>query len=166
MLVFRPCLAVAIGMAASSNPPGSVSPQKEKTVTTMQVTGAFEVKMAPQASDEPQGVTPLARMSLDKVFHGGLEATSKGEMLSAVTTVKGSAGYVAIERVTGRLDGREGTFVLQHNGIMNRGTPHLTITVVPDSGTAQLAGLAGKMSIRIEEGGKHFYVFEYTLPDK
>lgn len=101
-------------------------------------------------------------MSIDKQFHGDLEATSKGEMLTAGTSVKGSAGYVAIERVSGTLGSRGGTFVLQHTGTMTRGAPQLTITVVPDSGTGQLVGLVGKMGIKIENG-KHFYDFEYTL---
>ena len=103
-------------------------------------------------------------MSLDKQFHGDLDATSKGEMLAANTEVKGSAGYVAMERVTGKLHGRSGTFVLQHSGTMNRGSPQLSVTVVPDSGTDQLEGLVGKMAIKIE-GGKHFYDFEYTLSE-
>jgi len=101
-------------------------------------------------------------MSIDKQFHGDLEGTSKGEMLTAGTGVKGSAGYVAIERVSGTLNGRSGTFVLQHSGTMTHGEPHLTITVVPDSGTGELAGLAGTMSILIA-GGNHSYDFEYTL---
>jgi hypothetical protein len=101
-------------------------------------------------------------MSLDKQFHGDLEATSKGEMLSAGTAVKGSAGYVAMEHVSGTLHGKSGTFVLQHSGTMARGTPQLSVTVVPDSGTGQLAGLAGTMTINIA-GGKHSYEFEYTL---
>jgi len=103
-------------------------------------------------------------MSIDKQFHGDLEATSKGEMLSAMTDTKGSAGYVAIERVTGKLQGRSGSFVLQHTGTMTRGEPQLTITVVPDSGSGQLVGLTGKMTIKITDG-KHFYDFEYTLPE-
>jgi hypothetical protein len=103
-------------------------------------------------------------MSIDKQFHGELEGTSQGEMLTAMSSVKGSAGYVAIERVTGTLNGRKGSFVLQHTGIMNRGEPQLTITVVPDSGTDQLTGLAGKISIDISDG-KHSYVLEYTLPE-
>jgi hypothetical protein len=101
-------------------------------------------------------------LSIDKQFHGGLEATSKGVMLAAMTAVKGSAGYVAIEKVSGTLGGRSGTFVLQHSGIMNRGAPQLIITIVPDSGTGELAGIAGKMAINIVEG-KHFYEFDYTL---
>jgi hypothetical protein len=103
-------------------------------------------------------------MSIDKKFSGDLEATSKGEMLTAMTEVKGSAGYVAIERVNGTLHGRSGTFVLQHSGTMTRGAPELSLTVVPDSGTGQLVGLAGKMTIKIEEG-KHFYEFDYRLPE-
>jgi hypothetical protein len=103
-------------------------------------------------------------MTIDKQFHGDLEATSKGEMLAAGTAVKGSAGYVAMEKVTGTLKGRTGTFVLQHTGTMNRGEPQLSVTVVPDSGTGQLAGLTGKMAINIADG-KHSYEFEYTLAE-
>ncbi len=99
---------------------------------------------------------------MEKQFHGDLEATSKGEMLSAGGSVKGSAGYVAIERVSGTLHGRAGTFVLQHSGVMTRGAPGLTVSVVPDSGTGELAGLAGTMSIVIAEG-KHSYELTYTL---
>jgi hypothetical protein len=124
-------------------------------------TGPFEVKLAPQ--DDKTGDPLLARMTIDKQFHGDLEATSKGQMLSAGTAVKGSAGYVAMEKVTGTLHGHTGTFVLQHNATMNRGTPQLSITVVPDSGTGDLAGITGKMNIIIADG-KHSYDFEYTLP--
>ena len=125
--------------------------------------GTFEVKVSPQVMDDKTDAS-LGRMSLDKQFHGDLEATSKGEMLSATTSVKGSAGYVAIERVSGKLHGRSGSFVLQHSGTMTRGEPQLTITVVPDSGTGQLTGLVGKMNINIVDG-KHFYDFEYTLAE-
>jgi hypothetical protein len=127
-------------------------------------TGTFEVKLAPQATDEQAGSATLGRLSIDKQFHGDLEATSKGEMLSAMTSTKGSAGYVAIERVTGTLHGRSGTFVLQHHGIMNRGDGALMVTIVPDSGTGQLAGLAGTMKIIIE-AGKHSYELEYTVTE-
>jgi hypothetical protein len=126
--------------------------------------GPFEVKLAPLATYENADGSPLGRMSLDKQFRGDLEATSKGEMLSAGGQVKGSAGYVAIERVHGSLHGRRGSFILQHSGRMNRGAPELTITVVPDSGTDELTGLAGTMAIIIE-GGKHAYDFQYTLGD-
>ncbi len=124
-------------------------------------TGPFDVKLTPQ--DDKLDPT-LARLIIDKQFHGDLEATSKGTMLSAGTAVKGSAGYVAIELVTGTLHGRTGTFVLQHSATMNRGIPSLSITVVPDSGTGQLTGLTGTMNIIIAEG-KHSYDFSYTLPE-
>ena len=129
---------------------------------TSRASGPFDVKVTPQAPDADAGEAPIGRMILDKQFHGDLEAVSKGQMLAAGTEVQGSAGYVAMERVTGTLHGRSGTFVLQHTGIMNRGTPSLTITVVPDSGTGELAGLAGSMTIDIA-GGNHSYAFEYTL---
>ena len=103
-------------------------------------------------------------MLLDKQFHGDLEATSKGTMLAAGSGAKGSSGgYVALEIVTGSLKGHTGTFVLQHTATMTHGTPALTITVVPDSGTGQLVGLTGRMSIEIANG-KHTYIFDYTLP--
>ena len=123
-------------------------------------TGPFEVKLTPQSAKDD----PVARMSIDKQFHGDLEATSKGEMLSIMSEVKGSAGYVAMEKVTGKLAGRSGTFALQHTGTMNRGVAHLSVTVVPDSGTGELAGISGQMDIIIA-GGKHSYAFEYTLRD-
>ena len=130
---------------------------------TIHATGSFEVKLLPQSlADAESG---LGRMSIDKVFSGDLQGTSKGEMLSALTAVKGSAGYVAIERVTGTLQGRSGSFMLQHLGTMNRGAPTLTVLVVPDSGTEGLAGIAGSLSINITDG-KHFYTFDYTLPSQ
>ncbi|HET7332891.1 DUF3224 domain-containing protein [Dyella sp.] len=129
----------------------------------MQANGPFDVKLTPQPA--APGIEPanLGRMTIDKQFHGDLEATSLGEMLSAMGQVQGSAGYVAIERVIGTLHGKQGSFVLQHYGIMDRGAPQLMITVVPDSGTDALAGLLGTMQIQIEDG-KHSYVFDYTLP--
>ena len=129
---------------------------------TNHASGTFEVKLAPQTLADP--ASALSRMSIDKQFHGDLEATSKGEMLSAMTEVKGSGVYVAVERVTGTLQGRSGTFLLHHTGIMTRGVPQLSVTVVPDSGTGQLAGLAGKMDIKIDDG-KHSYTFDYTLAE-
>jgi hypothetical protein len=131
---------------------------------TKHAKGAFDVKVTPQKPDSKDAETSkLGRMSLDKQFHGDLEATSTGEMLAAMTEVKGSAGYVAMERVNGTLHGRSGTFVLQHSATMTRGVPQMSVTVVPDSATGDLAGLAGLMTIKIEEG-KHFYEFDYTLP--
>lgn len=130
----------------------------------MKIQGSFDVKITPAAdADAAEGVS-LGRLLLDKQFHGPLEARSQGQMLSARTAVEGSAGYVAIERVTGILEGREGSFVLQHSGSMARGAAALSITVVPDSGTGALQGLSGRMSVEIT-GGKHFYVFEYSLAD-
>ena len=126
--------------------------------------GTFDVHLSPLEPYNNAEDTLLGRLSIDKQFHGHLDATSKGEMLTAGTGVEGSAGYVAMERVNGSLDGRRGTFVLQHTGTMTRGAPSLTITVVPDSGTDQLVGLAGTMAITITEGA-HSYDFEYTLPE-
>jgi hypothetical protein len=125
--------------------------------------GTFEVKLVPQ-TDDKNGDASLGRMTIDKQFHGDLEGTSKGQMLTGMTEVKGSAGYVAIEKVSGTLKGRSGSFILQHTGVMNRNVPQLTITVVPDSGTGELTGLAGAFTIKIADG-KHSYEFEYTLPE-
>jgi hypothetical protein len=127
---------------------------------TIRANGTFEVKLTPQPADTD--VPTIGRMSIDKQFHGDLDATSKGQMLAAVTGVKGSAGYVAIEQVTGSLHGRGGAFVLQHSGTMTRGAPQQIVGVVPDSGTGELAGLTGTMTIIIADG-KHSYDFEYTL---
>jgi hypothetical protein len=141
----------------------SSSAQKGMTMTK-HVSGTFEVKVNPQKPDNKEAeAAKFGRMSLDKKFSGDLEATSKGEMLAAMTEVKGSAGYVAMERVSGTLGGRTGTFVLQHSGTMTRGFPQMSVQVVPDSGTGDLAGLAGSMTIKIEDGN-HFYEFEYQLP--
>jgi hypothetical protein len=125
--------------------------------------GPFQVKLSPQTSDEQPGGSSLARLTIDKRFEGDLAGTSKGEMLSAGSPVTGSAGYVAIERVTGTLHGRSGTFVLQHHATMTRGTPQLSIIVVPDSGTGELVGLTGTMNIIIAPGGAHSYEFEYSI---
>jgi len=130
---------------------------------TMRAHGTFEVKMIPQPAQDGVGDPGIGRMALDKQFHGDLEATGKGQMLAAGTDVPGSAGYVALERVSGTLHGRHGTFALQHSGTMTRGAPQLSITVVPDSATGELLGLAGRLVITIADG-KHSYDFEYTLP--
>ena len=129
----------------------------------MQATGPFDVKLAPQPPAPGIESANLGRQTIDKQFHGDLEATSLGEMIATMGGVQGSAGYVAMERVTGVLHGKRGTFVLQHTGIMDRGAPSLVITVVPDSGTDALTGLTGTMTIQIEQG-KHSYVFDYDLP--
>jgi hypothetical protein len=128
-------------------------------------TGPFEVSIKPLPLDTDAESQLLGRMSIDKQFHGDLEATSKGQMLTGGTSIRNSAAYVAIERVTGTLKGRKGSFALQHTGIMNRGVPSLVITVVPDSGTDQLEGLKGTMIINIE-AGKHSYQLDYTLADR
>jgi hypothetical protein len=127
---------------------------------TTHARGAFDVALTPQPPD-PDGF--LGRMTIDKRFHGDLEGTSQGQMLAAQTAVQGSAGYVAIERVRGTVGGRTGTFVLQHSGLMDRGAAELVITVVPDSGTEELAGIRGRMTILIQ-GGAHSYDFAYSLP--
>jgi len=125
--------------------------------------GMFDVKITPQAPSDNAEDASLDRMTIDKQFHGDLEGVSKGQMLTAGTSVKGSAGYVAIEKVSGTLNGHSGTFILQHTATMTRGVPQLSITVVPDSGTGQLVGLSGKMNINISDG-KHSYDLEYALP--
>ena len=133
-------------------------PTSEEAVVAL-ARGTFEVKLAPQTGSSDS----VGRMSIDKRFLGDLTGTSSGEMLAVMSSVEGSAGYVAMERVTGTLNGRSGSFALQHYGLMNRGEPSLTVTVVPDSGTDQLTGLAGTMKI-IVEGKTHSYEFVYTLP--
>lgn len=126
------------------------------------VSGEFEVTLTPQAPDAARPWSP-GRMLIDKQFKGGLEGTSSGEMLAVMTGVEGSAGYVAMEQVTGTIEGRRGTFALQHSGTMTRGTPVLSVTVVPDSGTGELEGISGEMTIDVT-GGKHAYTFSYRLP--
>lgn len=127
--------------------------------------GTFTVKLQPIPFEGVDAEWKLGRMSIDKEITGDLVATTKGQMLSAMTGTKGSAGYVAIERVTGALAGKRGSFVLQHSGTMNRGAQSLCVTVVPDSGTDELVGLEGEFKIIIAEG-KHSYEFSYRLPPK
>jgi hypothetical protein len=132
---------------------------------TIEANGTFEVKVNVEKTDNKEAESArLGRMSLEKRFQGELEATSAGQMLSVGTEVARSAGYVAMERVNGTLHGRTGSFALQHSGTMTRGEPHLSVTVVPDSGTGQLVGIAGRMTIKIVDG-KHFYEFRYTLSE-
>ncbi len=130
----------------------------QKKGSLKQANGTFDVKLTPQGATD----AAVGRMSIAKQFHGALDARSVGEMLAAMSAVKGSAGYVAMEKVTGSLDGRTGSFVLQHLGVMNRGEQTLSVTVVPDSGTEELVGLTGKMAIEITDG-KHLYKFEYEI---
>jgi Protein of unknown function (DUF3224) len=168
------CLVLAPVALAQPQTPVPIKPQsnssqpdqvQKEALMTKHAKGTFEVKVIPQKPDNKEAETAkFGRMSLDKQFHGDLEATSQGEMLGAMTEVKGSAGYVAMERVNGTLHGRSGTFVLQHSGTMTRGAPHMSVTVVPDSGTGDLVGISGSMNIIID-AGKHSYEFEYSLPD-
>ena len=125
--------------------------------------GTFEVRLTPLPAVDSAGNPALGRLAIAKQFHGDLEGLSAGEMLTAMSPVQGSAGYVAVERVRGTLRGRSGTFLLQHSGTVTRGSPELSITVVPDSGTGQLLGLTGRMRITVVEG-RHSYELEYTLP--
>jgi len=144
----------------ATNPPDDT----REPPMTIQANGSFEVELAPQAPAE--GESPaISRMVLDKRFSGDLEATSQGQMLAFRTPTDGSAGYVAMEQVSGTLGGRRGSFVLQHSGIMERGESSLTLIVVPDSGTDELEGLSGTMAIIIEQG-HHRYEFDYSLPSR
>ena len=123
--------------------------------------GTFDVKMTPEAVDAADG-NPVSRLALDKQYRGDLDGAGRGVMVSATTPVKGSAGYVAIERVSGTLHGRRGSFVMQHAGMMTRGAQQLAITIVPDSGTGELVGIAGSCGITIADG-VHTYEIQYTL---
>jgi hypothetical protein len=137
---------------------------KEKTLSA-HANGAFDVKLSPLTLSEQSADPKLGRMSIEKQYHGELEATAKGEMLTAQSEMKDSGVYVAVERVTGTLQGKRGSFTMYHTGVMNRGKPELKITVLPDSGTNELQGLTGTMDIKIDNG-KHSYDFEYSLPQK
>ena len=130
----------------------------------MHARGPFDVKLTPRTGSASSVAAPLGQMGVDKQYHGDLDGTAKGEMLTGMGNVKDSGTYVAVEHVTATLGGRRGSFILSHIGTMTRGAQSLSITVVPDSGTDQLTGIAGTMSITIDKDGKHFYDFEYTLP--
>lgn len=158
------CLICSVASARAQSAPAPSSDNKGKTMA-YHAKGSFEPTNTPQPPEDKAEGSTLARMSGVKKWHGDLEGSSVGQLLSATTDVKGSAGYVAIERVTGKLNGRRGSFVLQHMGILDRGAPHLTVVTVPDSGTGELAGLViSNFQIKIEPDGKHFYEFDYTLP--
>ena len=158
------CLLAGSGAFSDPQPPSQAPGKPREATMTQRASGTFEVKLTPQTQDDKSAGPAVGRMSLDKKFHGDLEATSLGEMLAFTTSVQGSAGYVAMEKVSGTLKGKSGTFVLQHSGTMTRGEPQLSITVVPDSGTGQFVGLSGRMTIQIADG-KHSYDFEYTLAE-
>lgn len=129
---------------------------------TKHASGTFQVKVTPQAPDDNGEAGAFGRLFIDKQLHGDLEGTSKGQMLAIMSPVEGSGGYVALERVSGTLDGRTGSFVLQHSGSMQRGASSLAITVVPDSGTGAMAGISGTFAIIIEDG-HHSYTFDYVM---
>lgn len=130
----------------------------------MRATGTFDVTIGPQPADGHADGATLGRMTIDKTYHGDLEGTAVGQMLTGMSpTEKTSGAYVAVERVTGTLGGRKGSFLLYHVGVMDRGAQHLTVTVVPDSGTGQLTGLTGTLTIDIR-GKEHAYTLDYALP--
>jgi Protein of unknown function (DUF3224) len=140
------------------------APMHSLTGGPLRASGTFDVVVKPLPFDDKAGDGTTGRLSVDKQIHGDLEGTSRGQMLAVGPTPEGSGAYVAIERVSGTLKGRTGTFVLQHSGSMTKAGMKMIITVVPDSGTGRLTGISGTFTIRIE-GGKHFYEFEYILPD-
>ncbi len=157
-------LAVVLAAGLASAASADNASQKDKVMTN-KARGEFDVKVNPVAQEPyPDGIS-LGRFSLNKQYRGDIEAAGVGEMLTAGTPVEGSAGYVAFERVEGTLHGKRGTFVLQHLGRMGHGAQHMTIAVLPDSGTGELVGLEGTLVITIAEG-KHFYELEYRLPGK
>ncbi|WP_250887240.1 MULTISPECIES: DUF3224 domain-containing protein [unclassified Rhodanobacter] len=157
--------ALAVSTLAASAPTATPAPTFTES-TAMHATGHFDVKVAPQTPDNPQArASGLARLSLDKQFHGDLDAVSQGEMLAAGDGTT-SGAYVALEKVSGKLHGRSGSFVLVHRALMVGGAPQeWTVAVVPDSGTGELAGLGGAMTITIADG-KHGYDLAYTLPGR
>jgi hypothetical protein len=158
------CLAVFLCAASATAQISATQTETvEETLTTMRANGTFEVKLSPLEAYNQAPEAKIGRMSVDKTFAGDLVGTSQGEMLTGGSPAEGSAGYVAIERVNGALQGRSGSFLLQHSGTITSASQELTITVVPGSGTGELEGIAGTLSIEIEDG-KHIYDLEYTLP--
>jgi hypothetical protein len=150
---------------ATQSPPNvrndRYEPRVGEEMEEQTASGTFDVKLTPVE----QNGNPIGAMSIDKTFHGDHEGKSSGQMLAVRTDVPGSAGYVAMERVDGTLAGRSGTFALQHSGTMNKGAQSLSVTVVADSGTGDLIGLTGTMTI-VVEGGRHDYTFKYSLPSR
>ncbi len=158
------CICACLGLMVQAHPQAPAAKLLRKDpVMTRHAEGTFDVKTTPLAADEATTGTPIGRYALDKQFHGDLEATSKGEMLGAGDPAKGTAGYVAIEHVTGTLQGHSGSFALQHIGTMEGGSFKLSVGVVPGSGTGELAGIGGTLTIIIT-AGKHSYALDYTLP--
>lgn len=157
-------LSSAIAIAADPEINAATHAAPAEHPMTVHASGTFDVKIMPLALADNVADDVRGRMSINKQFHGDLEATSVGEMLTATTATRGSMAYAAIERVSGKLNGRAGSFVLQHTGLMTRGAPSLVVTVVPDSGTGELLGLSGTLTITIADG-KHAYDLAYSLPD-
>jgi len=156
LAVMAACLILTTSTSAQTTNKG--------TTRMTLATGPFEVKINPQSEDKGEGST-MGRLSLDKQYHGDLEASAKGEMLYASSVgVQGSGTYVAVERVTGELHGHTGSFALAHKGTMAGGKQQMDITIVPDSGSRELTGIAGTMKIIITADGKHSYEIEYTMP--
>lgn len=162
----RPSTAAAIMMLGLATSVFTQPASKGSVAIIHHAKGAFDVKLTPMPADDYADGKALERVTADKQYHGDLDGSGKGQMLTATGETKGSAVYVATERVTGTLNGRSGAFLLAHRGVMNRGAQQLEIDVVPDSGSGGLQGITGKMSINIAPDGKHFYDFEYTLPSK
>ena len=159
------CLVAGLGFISDADTAVLAKGNQKGAAMTSQASGTFEVKVKPLPADGKVDGLTVGRVALDKQFVGDLEGTSKGEMMTAETSVEGSGGYVAIERVDGTLRGRKGTFVLLHQGTMKRGGDFkILIAVVPDSGTGHLVGLTGTMAIVIKDG-KHSYEFDYALPE-
>ena len=161
-VVFCPTIAAGRSDVTETE---AVEAAEEPLTVTMRAKGTFEVKLSPLETYNQAAGAKIGRMSIDKTFAGDLVATSQGEMLSGGSPAQGSAGYVAMERVTGAMQGRSGSFLLQHSGTMTPNSQTSTIAVVPGSGTGELEGIAGIMSVEIENG-KHFYDFEYTVPSR
>lgn len=156
------CFLGAAGNSRAAPPVYDHSQTDSRPIMTQHANGTFDVKIAPQKADNPVAERAKhGRMSIDKQYHGALEGEGAGEMLSAMAT-KESGVYVAVERVTAILQGRKGSFLLHHTGLMNRGAQSLTISVVPESGEGELKGISGEMKIKIEKG-QHFYEFDYEL---
>ena len=162
MLLPMAAIILAIAPTGTDAFAGSAASQERRPQAMTDrhlATGTFDVTLTPTSEAD----AAIGSMAIAKTFHGDLEASSVGQMLAVRTAVANSAGYVAMERVTGRLAGRSGSFALQHSGTMDRGASSLSVAVVPDSGTGELSGISGEMEIRVD-GGRHDYVFRYTLP--
>jgi hypothetical protein len=154
------CICILAALAANTQAQQTPSPQE--TVINHTAKGSFDVKATPM--ENAPADSPFSRRILDKQYHGDLEGSAKGEMLAWGTGAKGSTGvYIALEQVTGTLQGHKGSFVLEHSGTMLKGAPQLEVKVVPGSGTDQLTGISGTMNIIIAPDGKHSYEFNYTL---